>query len=350
MEIVLTGLEQRQSISQIAVPDDVAKQLSKSATLKSISEIDKNLRPVIEDRIRLFKEEFPEPAKLFGGIDTEEMEKDTLAYIGKNSGKYYLVLNTRYWSDAFDLTVLLIESASSDDTATYHVDTAEGTIDHELAHILDNWILANQAEGEHLGSDNPAWRTAGAKKLTRYAKEDPTEAFAEAFAMRQVYGIDAVKDPSLKLSLTDAIAFCGSTMLKSWDENDHPRDNQGKFSDGGGVSLEDASNFSKMSEEGRIASFVKTKPGDFPYNAFLVENMMAQGKVENSTIPINRLSAFQSSAISSKVEEIVKHGSKGPITVVKKDGRIYIHDGYHRVAAAIVRGDKSIATHIVDLD
>ena len=87
-------------------------------------------------------------------------------------------------------------------------------------------------------------------------------------------------------------------------------------------------------------------------------------KTKPERVPISQLGAFQSSVNAERLASYVDDPTQIPKgkravhsgqpvdvpVVVRLDGKLLVHDGNHRVSAAILRGDRDIMVRVVDLD
>jgi uncharacterized ParB-like nuclease family protein len=87
-------------------------------------------------------------------------------------------------------------------------------------------------------------------------------------------------------------------------------------------------------------------------------------KTKPTTVPLDQLSAFQGTVNAERVAQyahdpgMVPEGKRAVHTgqlvdlpvVVRLEGRSIVHDGNHRVAAAKMRGEKTIRARVIDLD
>lgn len=193
--------------------EDWRKALSLKRLLR-LDIMDDTFVTLVFDRLAMFEEEFPAVASMLELIGIAEDREYALAYVVGNGKVYALMFNSLYWTNPADLQDTLLPAIAEDVTSTYPIDTPESTIDHEFAHLLDDWLQMNAPEGQQLGSDNPVWKTEAAEKLTRYSKVSPSEAYAEAFALRQAFGIDAIPDQALRDALATGIDFAAGRVKR----------------------------------------------------------------------------------------------------------------------------------------
>lgn len=212
----LTGHKLTFSTIIFSDKDKNTTEITLTGSKKSISErvdaLDPDLLAIVDDRIRLFEEAFPKPASLMAGVALLSAgDRNTLAWVELLDDGYWLFLNAPLWKDKNELQDVLTEAHRFDYVSTQPVDTIEATLDHELGHILDDWILLNQKKGETLGSNNEVWLSEDAQNISRYAKDTKEnqagEAFAEAFAIHQIFGENKIPSEILREALCQAIEF-----------------------------------------------------------------------------------------------------------------------------------------------
>jgi hypothetical protein len=83
------------------------------------------------------------------------------------------------------------------------------------------------------------------------------------------------------------------------------------------------------------------KPGDDGRpKVFIAEDRAAH---EIKSVPLHKIVAQQPTVVRSKVVEKIANPVGGPpIVHAAPDGKYYVEDGHHRIAAAMLRGRKSI--------
>jgi len=174
-----------------------------------LDDMDVVLALLATDRILTFASEFPKPASLLREVTMEPNERETnLAYVRLlDDGNYRMVFNSSLWTDPTIMQAALTETIGNDDISTFPVDTVESTIDHELAHVLDGWTKQNKNGNAEVSSDNPVWATEDALNISRYSVAGPAEAFAEAFAIRQLFGIEKIPAGEIRQSMESTISF-----------------------------------------------------------------------------------------------------------------------------------------------
>ncbi len=180
----------------------------------SLDSMDVLLALLATDRILTFASEFPKPASLLKKVEMLPADNKTnLAYVAPlSSGGYRMVFNSDLWTDSRVMAEALTETIGKDEISITPVDTVESTIDHELAHILDSWIASNKNGNKDVGSNNPVWNTEGALTLSRYSLAGPAEAFAEAFAIRQGFGIEKIPAGEIRESMDTSISFASGAQ------------------------------------------------------------------------------------------------------------------------------------------
>lgn len=170
------------------------------------------------DRILTFASEFTGPAALLKKVEMLPSDRPgNLAYVQGpyEDGGFRMVFNSDLWTDQEVMKQALAETIGTDDVSTIPVDTVESTIDHELAHILAAWVRANSNGSGVKGDADEVWSTEDALNMTRYSIAGPKEAFAEAFAIRQLFGIDKVPAGEIRQSLQDTINFANQSTTNS---------------------------------------------------------------------------------------------------------------------------------------
>jgi hypothetical protein len=115
-------------------------------------------------------------------------------------------------------------------------DTVLGTITHEFGHALDYELATAFPEHGYTGPGDAyrAWRTDyvdNGRPVSGYARTDEREKIAEAFTSA-VLGGQGSRDPGV-VALRDALAADFPGSITKRDVSDEPRDDAGKWTDGG---------------------------------------------------------------------------------------------------------------------
>jgi hypothetical protein len=95
-------------------------------------------------------------------------------------------------------------------------------------------------------------------------------------------------------------------------------------------------------DEGRVG-----KKGTIDRNT-LLNNLWvtAYDSKFQSTVDNNAVRHFMKTGFDESKMREMDRGVKGPIRLVEFDGKYYLHDGRHRLTAAILRGDDNVPVHI----
>lgn len=142
---------------------------------------------LLVDRVKAFGKEFPGALAMVKSFvvspnlqDKAYAQVDSKYMPGDDERSLSVVFNANWWSDPETL-----QAAHDKDAASkYHPSgTIQSTIDHELGHVLDNWLR----EQGFVSSIEFGWNTAMRQDISGYAAKSKSdkETFAEVFSMRQ---------------------------------------------------------------------------------------------------------------------------------------------------------------------
>lgn len=248
----------------------------------------------VADRFAKFGDEFPEALATVGDVRCVSFTVGGPEWAGHDSSfamvrgvqdpdtghSVQMVFNEDYFATAYGMvdgkyTVdsHFLENITQKcyDDGFHPAASPASIVDHELGHVLDM-----AAPPDVRPSDADIWsnKVAMVTEVSRYAATEPREGFAEAFALRQASGLDAIKDPEVRDAVRSAtsprhlVAAGGDdwtcrgyvpvgliktkpavtkvpssalalrplhirSVALTWDPNAHPRDDHGRFGDKG---------------------------------------------------------------------------------------------------------------------
>ena len=174
------------------------------------------LRKEIVDRAQKFYDEFPVAAQGLVIRPATAKERHQSYAVTYHIPKQIILNGAMYKGTKAQQKIT--NATHADFVTGFHpTEGSSGIIDHELGHVLDNYAGITKSGSYQTSA---SWSKV-APQISRYARKNAAESFAEAFEWRQQKGIDALP-PEVKELMQQALQKAGGKVDKALEPDDEP--------------------------------------------------------------------------------------------------------------------------------
>ncbi len=188
--------------------------------LSTLGDVHPLLRKVLDRRLESFASRYPHAASKLTAIRMaqpgEMMSSHTMAQVEYiSNGNSFMKLNPDYFTDFHALQGAQLKASAS---GFHPLDTMGSVIDHELGHVVD----FSHDEDDNLASNDVTWRSPfNNMMISKYARKNQQEAFAEAFAIWEDAESGNPTTPDFTLRKLTPEMTASLKNLRSWDALHH---------------------------------------------------------------------------------------------------------------------------------